>query len=465
MPVVEDVANIEAPRRGQAPAACGATCSPDSDEVKLPRDRSIWGRCLAFTSTSSGRSIAAVVDQMIVSAANFLLLVAVARSVGAAATGAYVLALRTVDFASEIQNVFLWAPYTLFAPERHGESRRNYAGSVLIAQQGAGLVTVLLAGLVAVAANLLGAHTAALIASWALVGSIGIHLREFTRRICFANYDLLGALAMDAGVFFLQAVSIGYLYTTHQITGWSVLLATSASCLAGSVVALLLLRKRFSFRRADLLPSFRQNISYGRWLLGSDLVLLLSNQLYPWFLSFVAGPASVAIFSGAQALTNFARMFLIGAQNVLLPSSASAFASGNLSNLRRLVKRSTLLLTSGSAAFSLACLLAGGALIRLTYGNALGSHGLLTFLLSLSIFTTALTLAPTFALAAARRADANLRINVITLAFHCVIGLALTRLFSAEGAAYGLVSGGLLAAILRWRLYNKLLGNGKELAN
>jgi O-antigen/teichoic acid export membrane protein len=426
---------------------------------------SLHARCLALSDTTSGRSVLAMLDQILVSAANFLLLVAVARSVATAETGRYVLALRAVDFITEIQNVFLWAPYTLFAPEREGNNRRTYAGSVLIHQLAACLATVTLMGAFAWGAFCLHADSAGLIALCAMAASPGIHAREFTRRICFANLDLWTAFSMDGSVLVLQTIGIATLYSTHRLSAWSVLLVTSVSCGLGALACLASLRNRFAVLRADIMPSFKENFSYGRWLLGSDLALLISNQLYPWFLSFFSGPASVALFAASQALTNFARMFLIGAQNVLLPSSARAFASRNWTDLCDMVKRSTVVLGSGAGLFSLLCLVAGGPALRLIYGRTFASSGLLVFALSLSILTSAVTLAPTFALAAARRADVNLRINAITLTFHVIAGLILTFFYHAQGAAYSLALGGLLAAALRWRVYRTLIGSRKEIAS
>jgi O-antigen/teichoic acid export membrane protein len=223
---------------------------------------------------------------------------------------------------------------------------------------------------------------------------------------------------------------------------------------------LLSVRRRFRISIASLLPDLKSNFSYGRWLLGSDLALLLGNQIYPWFLASLAGPAAVAVFATCQALTNFARMFLIGAQNVLLPSSAHAFAVGLHDEMRRLVRRGTLVLGGGACLFSIVAYLMGGRVLRIIYGPAFSQHGLLVFLLSLSVLAAALTLAPTFALVAARRADANLRVNVVCLILHVTVGLLLVRMYGAMGAAYGLAAGGFTAAALRWLVYRRLLGRG-----
>lgn len=434
------------------------------DRVEVQREavlRPKVGKYSTLLRSGVGRSAVALIDQVLISGANFLFLVVVARSVAASETGCYVLALRAADFVTEIQNVFLWAPYTLFAPELKDRDRKIYAGSVLIHQAAACVLTLAICAIIAWVGYMFKADSIAIVALWAMVASLGVHLREFTRRMCFANLDQSAVLAMDCGSLILQVIGLALLYTTNRLSGWNVLLVTSIVSGVSSMACLTLLRHRFSFSQQDVLASFRKNFSYGRWLLGSDLALLISNQIYPWWLSFLSGAATVASFAASQAVTNFARMFLISAQNVLLPSSARACATGNMENVRHMVRRSTLVLAGGASLFSLFCLAAGNPLLHTIYGNKLDSHGTLVFIFSLSILATAIGLAPTFALAAARRADANLRINAITLAFHGIVGLALARFYGAAGAAYGLALGGFLAAALRWRIYNKVLGNGK----
>jgi O-antigen/teichoic acid export membrane protein len=405
-------------------------------------------------------------DQIMVSAANFLILVAVARLGGAAQTGLYVLSLRTVDFLTEIQNAFLWAPYTLFAPGLAGRRKQQYTGSVLAHQLLTSLAVAALLGAFGAAAAALRWQVAADVAFWSMLAAPGIHLREFARRISFANLNLLSAIAVDAVTFLLQATALATLWWAHQFTGRSALLVTGVSCLLAAGVYLLSNVKQFRFALEELRNDWKQNFSYGKLLLGSDLALLIGNQTYPWFLALISGPVAVAVFAACQALAGFARMFLIGAQNVLLPSSARAFADGSFGELQRLMRRGTAILSSGAALFSVGCLLAGHLLVSISYGKTFAQNGPLVFILSLSIFTTALTLTPTFALAAARRADVNMRINAATLAFHVIAGCLLVRLFGPMGAAYGLFAGGLLAAGMRWgacrRIFVPLAAEGQK---
>jgi O-antigen/teichoic acid export membrane protein len=410
-----------------------------------------------FAGTGPGQSIITMLDQILVSAANFLVLVAIARFTTTAQTGTFVLALRTVDFMTEIQNVFIWAPYTLFAPGFHALRRQIYAGSVLAHQAAAALASLVLLGGFGLCAFLFGWREAAVVAFWSMPAAWGIHFREFVRRISFANVEVLATVLMDSAMFLMQAAGLALLWRAHVLSASTALLVVgTASCLPAGVF-LFWDRNRYRWSRVDVLSDLKRNFSYGRWLLGSDLALLIGNQIYPWFLASLSGREAVAVFAGSQALTNFARMFLIGAQNVLLPGSARAAASGVISDLHRLVRRGTLVLTAGAAVFSVVILIASGRLLALVYGQGFVGKGHLMFVLSLAIVAGALTLAPSFALAAMGHADENLRINGVTLALHATAGFFFVWMYGALGAAYGLAIGSFIAAILRWRIYARLI--------
>lgn len=416
-----------------------------------------WKRMQEFASTGPGQSVITMLDQILVSAANFLVLVAIARFTTTAQTGTFVLALRTVDFMTEIQNVFIWAPYTLFAPGFEVLRQRIYAGSVMAHQAAAAVASLVLLGSFGLAALAFGWTEGAVIAFWSMPAACGIHLREFVRRISFANLEVLATLVMDATTFLMQAAGILLFWRANALSAPTALLVVGGASGLSAAVFLLRDRHRYIWSRAHVLSDLRRNFSYGRWLLGSDLALLIGNQIYPWFLAAFSGREAVAVFAGSQALTNFARMFLIGAQNILLPGSARAAASGVMSDLCLLVRRGTLVLAAGAGAFSLFTLVASGRLLALVYGAGFAGNGHLMFVLSLSILAGALTLAPSFALAAMGRADENLRINGVTLTLHVTAGLFCVWMYGALGAAYGLALGGFVAALLRWRTYSRLV--------
>jgi O-antigen/teichoic acid export membrane protein len=237
----------------------------------------------------------------------------------------------------------------------------------------------------------------------------------------------------------------------------AVLSVTGSTCGVASIAYLVVDRKRFQFFRGNAGRDFSRGFEVGRWLVGADLALLLSNMIYPWLLAALSGPSAVATFSTALAITNVPRMFLICAQNLIMPQSAHTWVAEGRAGLRRLVRRSTALLAGGCLVFCGAMLIAGPWLPGLIYGDKFKGGGNLVFVLSLTILSTAFVLAPTCALTAARRADLNLRINVLAFAVHLTAGLVLVRSYGAIGAAYGLLLGNSVAIVVRWLVYRRVL--------
>jgi O-antigen/teichoic acid export membrane protein len=404
------------------------------------------------------RSLIALADQGVMSAANFVLLLAVARFTSAVETGAFVLALRTVDIFTELYNVLIWAPFTLFAPGCETGERRRYRGSVLVHQIGMTLLTM--AGAVLVIAVLFSTRVSesAGFALAAVLAGGSMLLREFARRMAFSALRVEHALAIDSAVFVLQAAGVIFLWARHAFSSTSALCVAGVACLVVAVAYLGLTRKNFEVERSSIRSHLGRNLRYGRWLFGSDFALLLSNQIYPWLIAAVAGKAAVAVFAASQAITNFARMFLISAQNVLLPKAAQAWVNGGSGELRRMVRQSTLALSGGAALFCVAMLFGSRPLVELIYGDRFPQAANVVFLLSLTILAMAVTLPSTIALSASRRADLNVVANVLALLVHVTAGLLLTGRFGAVGAAYGLMLGSGVAALVRLHFYRRIFG-------
>jgi O-antigen/teichoic acid export membrane protein len=399
-----------------------------------------------------------LLDQVVVSAANFLLLVAVARSCSISEVGLFVLGLRIVDVLAELHNALIWAPYTVFSPDFSADEKRLYSGSVFVHQVVSCTVSACVVGVVGGLVHFVwGQSDIGGVLMAVVPASIFMLLREFLRRFCFASFDMLTALTLDAGVFVLQACGVYILYTTNAISPKHTLLVLAMACCCGVCAVLALHRRHFVIAPRRVILDLRRNLAYGRWLLGADLTLLLSNQVYPWLLAAIAGPAALGVFASCQALTNFARMFLIAALNLLGPKCAHAYANAAMGDLQRIVARSTALLAGGTACFCVLTFLAGGRALAVIYGGQFSQLGHLVSALSLGLLATALTLPATCALSAMRRADMNLLVNVITLGIHVTVGAFLVYKFEAIGAAYGLLFGGVIAWSTRSLAYRQIV--------
>ena len=206
-------------------------------------------RCDRYRTAAS--AAAALADQAIVSAANFLTGVAVGRLCGAQELGIYAMGFCFVGLILQVQTSLVTAPYTVFGHRLQGAARARYAGSVLVyaaAIAAAGAVGFAIGGGV-LSCGLGPAGLAPVI--WVLAAVIGFHLlREFGRQVAFAHLQMGRALALDAAVAALQLGALVALATAGILSAIAAHVALGVACGASAVVWLVVARRQFAVRSA-----------------------------------------------------------------------------------------------------------------------------------------------------------------------------------------------------------------------
>ena len=198
-------------------------------------------------------------DQAVVSGANFLTTLILARTCSQDELGVYALAWTIVVFLAAIQGNLITVPYTVYCHRGDGQGLAEYAGSTLAHQ--------LLTSLAAVACFLgldvllsLGYGPVSLRpAAWVLLCVIPfILLRDYARRFTFAHLALVTATAIDVVVAVLQ---LGALLALRQL-GWlsaaAAYGAMGAACAVACLCWWLLDKQPMRFSRAGSSPIRRE---------------------------------------------------------------------------------------------------------------------------------------------------------------------------------------------------------------
>lgn len=411
--------------------------------------------------SSRAKPFLAICDQALVSGGNFLSLVLLARSTSASDVGLYVLTLRVLELLSELLNVLVWSPYTILSARRDSRALATYKGSVLLQQ-------VALSGCVGLVIAFSG------FAAWSfsvidervfrvalLLGPAGFFIsgREFVRRIAIADMQMHVALAVDAGAVTLQVVSLAVLHRLASMHSTAVLCVAALSCGISCCIYLWLFRGRFHLNRAEARADFAENFAIGKWLLGGNAAQLASFQIYPWFLALTHGAAAAGILAACDAIINFGRMLLVSAQNYLGAKASHVFATGGKQALKVLTLRWTYILVSALLLFTVLMVVAGNDVASLVYGPRLAGQGGVLAFLSVALLLNAASIAPTYSLSIMNGASSNFRVNLAALAMHVTVGIWLTGALGAKGAALGLAVGTIVAGVLRWGVFCKVVCN------
>ena len=356
----------------------------------------------------------------------------------------------------EIQNSFIASPYTMRCRDLDPQGQALYTGSafaISIGLAGATTATVLIASVL----------TSFLTASAPRIVLLNLSLiiapllaREFARRVCFAHFKIGEVLRLDGLVSIIQ---IGGLLLLSRIRSHSI---REAYCLIGVSSGLVALawavswRKRTRLTVAGALHTLRNTWSFGAWVLTGNLALVLSQQIYPWYLASFKGPNITGIFAACLGLLALINPLISASGNYLGPWTANAATRGS-DALLRVILRATFFLTGIVGVFCLIIITFGNRLLLILYGIGYHVDIRLLVVLALSVLVSNAGLAMGFGFWAINRPDINLKINIIATISAATAGPWLVNSQGLMGAACGLLIANTSVSAIRLLLLRQML--------
>ncbi len=415
-------------------------------------------RALARGSRHNGRAWTSVLcDQLLVSGTSFLTTVLVGRVLGKHQLGLYLLAYSVVVVLLELQNSFIASPYTINSPRLDRPGQDRYTGSALALS--IGLSALAIAGVLVGSAFTPGGFGVSELKplSWCLSLMVApLLIKEFGRRACFAYFRVREVLLLDVLVSFIQ---VGGLL---QLTVFGSLSVPRVYCLmaiaSGAAAALWMTswRNRMAFTMRDALRTLRDTWSFGMWVLSGNMVLVLTQQVYPWYLASFKGPDATGTFAACAGLLALINPVISALGNYLGPATANASLRGGR-ELSRVVVQATAVLSGVLCMFCIVVTALGNRLLFLLYGSGYSADVHLFAVLAASVLASNCTLALGFGFWAIGRPDMNFKINLISVVIAAGLGPWLVRTHGLIGAAYGLLLANASVSILRVSLLKRAL--------
>ena len=349
------------------------------------------------------KSLASIADQVLVSATNFLTTVIIGRAAGQDALGAYSLAFTVMLVVLCLQETLICVPYTIEHRQFKGSMRRQFAGSAFVqAALLAAAVTLVLAvgGLVA---NQLSSLLPLGLALAIAIAAPCVQLRDFARRMSFAHLVVSGAIAIDGVVLILQLGLLLVLWRLGWLSAASAYLAIAVVCAVAGIIWLRTYRRDFLPPGNRLAADMRRNWSLGRWILGSQVVSILSAYLIYWLVAGSLGKGASGVLFACSAIILLSNPITLGTYTYLTPRLAEAFALEGNRGVLRVALQTALFLAAVMTAFCLAAFAFGNVFLTVVYGKAYSGYAAVTGVYGLALLANAVGIAPEHALRVTRR--------------------------------------------------------------
>jgi O-antigen/teichoic acid export membrane protein len=409
------------------------------------------GNLRALRKQLSADQLAGWLDQGVVSATSFLVLLMLARWASVEHVGYYAIGISIIALAIAVQDSLVTRPYAIqvFRPPLGAQA--HAFGALAFGILLSGVVALSLAATAAFLGHGSGLATLFLALAAIMPFVLG---REFARRYSFANLRMREALLLDAAACAMLVLGLVLAHGFKPLTAATAMAVLGVASGTSLVAWCLIKRRSFANRAGAVTSTVRQSWGIGKWLLTSQVALQIQGYAAHWIALIVAGAAATGLYSACLSVVALANPFLFGFFNLLTPKYVRVYRHGGYRVLRRQAAVDTLILAVVMGAFT--AFVASFGAVLMTYlfpGEAYsGGTGILT-ILSLSAAVGALGGPATVALATLERGRAQAAVSLAA----CVLGSALVWVlmveWGLEAAAAGILLTDCVSSLARWIIF------------
>lgn len=402
---------------------------------------------------------AALMDQGLISAANFLTMVLVARGLhDQDAFGLFVLAYMALLMAGTFQSGLITQPHNVLGAQRRRGAYRRYTAATAASQLT--VAAVLAAGsLVATGvAWLVDSPLTPLLLPLAPV-VVAWQVQEFTRRVLYTEGRLHAALVNDGLSYGGQLVLLSTFFAGGMLGG------VSALWIIGGTSALAAALGAYQLRRSIHWPTllspaawplrdWHENWVYGRWLVASEMLGdWLSKRMYLFVGAAVLTPAAAGVLGAAQTLFGPARIPAYACRAVLPARFARALAQHGPGELDRQLRQAMLGALPLLGGYCLLAAVFARPLLGWTFGEDYQQYAPIIALYAVVMFFGYVGMIVSTALRAQQLSRAIFTRRVWATLLGLPVGVPLLFLWGHDGGLEGAVLGMATSAVMMCVLY------------
>lgn len=400
-------------------------------------------------------SLLGVFDQAMISGTNFVTAVVIGRCCGADTLGIYSLIASAMAMIIGVQDQLLTAPYVLYHNRKSRSSLRTYLGSNLLhfTVFAAALWAGMLMGLWMWPAS---GSTVRPLAVILTLAAPAILLRAWIREIALAHCNVITVTLLDAAVCSTQLLTIFTLFHLDLVNLTTLYSVLGITCAAASLKWMQSERSRFAFSARSVLVDWKRNWRFGRWALATHIAGASTPYLMPWVLFMLHGEQATGLLASCSVIVGIANILLSGMADFLTPRASTAFATGGLAELRRVLRSmgSLTVIAIGTVCLIAACF--GQQIIDVLYDGQFSGAGDLVVLLTLSVLANAVGNVAGNGLWAIDQPRANFVADMLTLTVAVAAAPGLVSPFGAKGAAMATLASCTVGAAFRLLIFHSV---------
>ncbi|MGE5611349.1 MAG: hypothetical protein ACM359_19020 [Bacillota bacterium] len=400
-----------------------------------------------------GRTPWAVVDQMVISATNFVTIILLARGFSPASLGSFTLVYSALLFVNSLQAGLVTQPHNILGATRRGEDYARYTSATALSQLLLALAGAILSLAAFTVAWLVGWDGATLLLALA-PAIVGWQLQEFARRVLYTEGRVKAALGNDLISYGGQAIAIAAMRWMDCLSGPLALWAIATTSALGAFLGAWQIRSALIWQIDKL--AFRENWHFGKWVAGGEIFgHWLSVQLFIYLAAAVLGTAAAGVLRAVHTVFGPSRVLADVFCTMLPIRFARTLADGGKAALHAQLKLAYLLAVPLLGGYCLLVAVCARPILWVLYGDKYTGSSAVLALFAVSAFASYMTMIVAAALRATRLTRQVFMSQTYASLVAFPIGWLMVLAFGIQGTVLGMTATYLALGILLWQTYRR----------
>lgn len=402
-----------------------------------------------YNRSKASLAAAAIVERALLGATTFGVTILLGRWGGPDELGLFIIFFPLLFVAIAIQESLITAPYTVYSADHvDREARRSYLGGVLANTSALSILASFAFAVAAVVLFGLEKPAHGWVAASLAAATPFILLREFARRVVYAELKPEAAVAISGSVSLLQLAMMASLHLTGRLNAATSFAAMGASSAIVAAVWFFANRALIQFRQAPGLAAFRKNWSLGSWSVATQVGEIVRTQMFPWLLAIVANDATAGIFGACAIVAALPTPLHVALSNILLPQFVQELKQRGAAAADHLMWQATGWLSGVMLAYFSVIVVTGAWIVPAFYGAKYQGTQHAVIVLTLAQVFAGASLPAARALFVLHRPDQVFMSHLAGIVINLTLGVALVQSWGIVGAAYATLAGAVIKAVL-----------------
>ena len=400
--------------------------------MSLVIEKNLWHKMLSiYKSYILGKNALGLIDQALISAGNFTVMVLLARQLHPHDFGVFTLIYTALLLANNIQTGLITQAHNVLAVTKKGREYNIYTTTTAVFQLAFILLAVLL-GIIALSlSSIFSPGINALVLS-TICALVAWQAQEFVRRILYTEDRLGGVLLNDFVSYGGQIVLLVLLWLTSSLTSVTALYSLAVTSAAASVLGALQIRHAICSEISSAIV--REIWDYGKWVAAGRIGYWMSVQIYVYITAVLVGPFAAGVIKAVQVILGPLNVPLIFLDTILPIRFSRALDTQGIAGFKRQIKLS---FAATSPLLIMYCSLVAvfsTEILRLVYGPKYEQYGLTLALFALYYFVTYIGRIISSGLRAIRETKSFFTIFVSSTLMALIPGILLVLSLKVNGA-------------------------------